>query len=162
MAIQSFQLDPNAQAYTDDEIVGKVNTATDKITRSLAVSSPAVDLSGKDTDDLPEGTVAKYDTGVPPSDLDALPDGTVRKIMSDAEKTKLADIEENAKDDQIGDEIVTAINGGASAITREDALDQDSLKIVKTNPVTGEFRVKNIHRQLDGKLDIEYEDTPEP
>jgi len=31
MAIQSVELDPNAQAYTDDEIVAKVNAATDKI-----------------------------------------------------------------------------------------------------------------------------------
>lgn len=76
MAIQSMTLDPNAVAYTDDEIVGKVNTAT-------------------------------------------------------------------------------------AAITREAALDQDSLKIVKTNPVTGEFLVKNIHRTSDGKLDVEYDDVAE-
>lgn len=76
MAIQSMQLDPDATSYTDDEIVGKVNTAT-------------------------------------------------------------------------------------AAITREDALDQDSLKVVKTNPVAGEFQVKNIHRQSDGKLDVEYDDVAE-
>ena len=31
MAIQSVELDPNAQAYTDDEIVEKVNSAAEKI-----------------------------------------------------------------------------------------------------------------------------------
>lgn len=41
MAIQSFQLDPNAQAYTDDQIVGKVNTATANITRASSVSAAA-------------------------------------------------------------------------------------------------------------------------
>ena len=74
MAIQSMQLDPNAQAYTDDEIVGKINSAT-------------------------------------------------------------------------------------AAITREDALSQDDLKIVKTAPASGEFYVKNIHRDADGKLDVEYDDV---
>jgi hypothetical protein len=76
MAIQSFKLDPNATSYTDDEIVGKINTA----------STP---------------------------------------------------------------------------ITREDALDQESLKLVKTNPASGEFNIRNIQRDTDGKLDVEYEDTPE-
>ena len=74
MAIQSFQLDPNAQAYTDDEIVAKINAATD-------------------------------------------------------------------------------------AITRESALSQDSLNIVKTNPAGSEYKIKNIQRDANGKLDIEYDDT---
>jgi len=77
MAIQSFELDPDAQSYTDDEIVGKINTAS-------------------------------------------------------------------------------------ASITREDALSQDDLKIVKTNPVSGEFHVKNIHRTSGGKLDVEYDDVAEP
>ena len=41
MAIQSFQLDPNAASYTDDEIVGKVNAATDNISRAGAVEAAA-------------------------------------------------------------------------------------------------------------------------
>jgi len=126
MAIQSMQLDPNAAAYTDDEIVGKVNAAAVKV------------------------------------DADQVEDGTINKVYTDTEKAKLTGIEENAKADQDGDEIIAAINSGASAITREAALDQDSLKIVKTAPVGGEFKVKNIHRDAAGKLDIEYDDTPEP
>ena len=41
MAIQSFQLDPNAASYTDDEIVGKVNAAADNISRAGAVEAAA-------------------------------------------------------------------------------------------------------------------------
>jgi len=59
------------------------------------------------------------------------------------------------------DEIVGKINGASTSITREDALSQDDLNIVKTAPVTGEFKIKNIHRQADGKLDVEYDDVAE-
>ena len=41
MAIQSFMLDPNAQAYTNDQIVAKVNAASDVITRADSVSPAA-------------------------------------------------------------------------------------------------------------------------
>ena len=123
MAIQSMQLDPNAQSYTDDEIVGKVNTATANITRSGCIESTAA--SALDTDDISEGTTNKYDTGAPPTD----------------------------------NEVVTAINNASNAITREAALSQDDLMIVKTNPAGGEFYVKNIHRDSSGKLDIEYDDV---
>lgn len=41
MAIQSFQLDPNAASYSDDEIVGKVNAATATISRAGAVDAAA-------------------------------------------------------------------------------------------------------------------------
>lgn len=59
-------------------------------------------------------------------------------------------------------EIVDKINAGTNAITREGAIDKDALKIVKTNPASGEFPVKSIHRTSDGKLDVEYDDVPEP
>jgi len=125
MAIQSMQLDPNAAAYTDDEIVGKVNSATAKVS------------------------------------ADKLEDGTMNKIYTDTEKSKLGGIEENAKADPTGDEIVAAINAGSAAINREGALDQAGLKIVKTNPAVGECQIKNIHRDTSGKMDIEYDDVPE-
>lgn len=139
MAIQSFQLDPNAQSYTDDEIVGKINTATANITRSGCVESGAQDWSGKDTDDLSEGTANVY--------------------YPSADATKLAGIEDNATADQSGDDIITAINAGSGAITREDALSQDDLNIIKTNPTSGEYKIKNIHRDTSGKLDVEYDDV---
>ena len=123
MAIQSFQLDPNAASYTDDEIVNKVNAATAKVS------------------------------------ADSIEDGTTNKVYTGTEQTKLGGIEDNATADQDGDEIITAINAGSSAITREAALSQDDLNIVKTNPVAGEFKIKNIHRDSSGKMDIEYDDV---
>lgn len=123
MAIQSMQLDPNAQSYTDDEIVGKVNSATANITRAGSIEGTAA--SALDTDDIGEGSSNLYDTGAPPTN----------------------------------NEIVTGINNATNAITREAALSQDDLNIVKTAPTSGEFYVKNIHRDATGKLDIEYDDT---
>ena len=70
-------------------------------------------------------------------------------------------IDPNADPDQTGDEIIAAINAGSDAITREDALNQDSLNVVKTNPATGEFKIKNLHRQADGLVDVEYDDVAE-
>jgi hypothetical protein len=118
-----MQLDPNAQSYTDDEIVGKVNAATAKV------------------------------------DADQLQDGTTNKVFTGTEQSKLSGVEDNATADQDGDEIITAINGGSGAITREGALSQDDLNIIKTNPVSGEFKIKNIHRDSSGKMDIEYDDV---
>jgi len=65
MAIQSMQLDPNAQSYTDDEIVGKVNSATANITRAGSIEGTAA--SALDTDDIGEGSSNLYDTGAPPT-----------------------------------------------------------------------------------------------
>ena len=73
--------------------------------------------------------------------------------------SKLSGIDPGATVDQTGDEIVAAIDAGSTSITREDALDQDSLGLVKTNPAAGEFLVKNIHRDAAGLLDIEYDDV---
>ncbi len=70
-------------------------------------------------------------------------------------------LDPNATDDQTGDEIVTAIDAGSSSITRADALDQDSLNLVLTNPAAGENKVKNVQRQADGLIDIEYDDVAE-
>lgn len=123
MAIQSMQLDPNAAAYTDDEIVNKVNASAVKV------------------------------------DADQVEDGTTNKVFTGTEQTKLGTIEDSATADQDGDEIITAIDSGLSAITREGALDQDSLNIIKTAPTAGEFKIKNLHRQPDGKMDIEFDDV---
>ena len=103
------------------------------------------------TDELTEGAVNKYDTGAPPSDLDELPDGTTRKAMSDTEKTKLTGIEENATVDQTGAEIRDAI----VAIAETDR------KILITEPLSGEFKVIGVHRNAAGNLEYEYDDVPE-
>lgn len=105
-----------------------------------------------DTDELSEGAANKYDTGVPPSDLEELPDGATRKAMSDAEKTKLTSIEDNAKDDQTGTEIQTAVKG----------LPDADREIIVSEPLTGEHKVYGLHRNADGNLEYEYDETPVP
>jgi hypothetical protein len=70
-------------------------------------------------------------------------------------------IDPSATDDQSGDEIISAINGGSASITRDGAVDFDILRVVRTNPATGEYKIKNVQRQSDGLIDVEYDDTPE-
>lgn len=40
-----------------------------------------------------------------------------------------------------------------------DAMTDTARGYVKTNPTTGEFKVVAIHRQADGKLDVEYDNV---
>jgi len=61
-----MQLDPNAASYTDDEIVGKINSASVAISRAAAIDGAA--LSAVDSDDIAEGSSNLYDTGAPPTD----------------------------------------------------------------------------------------------
>jgi hypothetical protein len=126
MAIVSMQLDPNAAAYSDDEIVTKINNAATAINRADSIDGAA--LSAVDSDAITEGSTNVYDTGEP---VPALTD----------------------------DEVVTAINNASTSITREAALSQDDLNLVKTNPAAGEFSIKNIHRDVTGKVDVEYDDV---
>jgi len=68
MAIQSMQLDPNAQAYTDDQIVGKVNTAAVQITRADSVAAAARPIAAGEVDNTKlTATAAK-------ANLDAMAD----------------------------------------------------------------------------------------
>ena len=68
MALTTMKLDPNAAAYTDDEIVGKVNAATAQITRASSVAAAARPIADA------EVTSAKLDTGVAKANLDAMAD----------------------------------------------------------------------------------------
>lgn len=78
MAIASFQLDPNAASYTDDEIVGKINSATATITRASSVDAAARPIAAGevDTTELAAGAVDNtiLATGVAKSNLDAMAD----------------------------------------------------------------------------------------
>ena len=49
MAIASFTLDPNATSYTDDEIVGKINSAGVDITRAGSVDPTARPIEALET-----------------------------------------------------------------------------------------------------------------
>ena len=103
------------------------------------------------TDELAEGTTNKYDTGVPPADLEELPDGAIRKAMLDAEKTKLGAVEEGATADQDGAEI------------RDLVVDLEDLdrKIVVTDPAIGEFKVISAQRNAVGEFAYKYNDVAE-
>lgn len=61
-----------------------------------------------------------------------------------------------------GDEMITEINAGSLALTRESVLDQDLLRIIKTSPASGKFNVKNIQRDAAGLLEVEYDDVAVP
>lgn len=89
MAIQSMQLDPDAVVYTDDEIVGKVNTASANITRAGSVEAAARPIA--------EGEVGATE----------LED----EAFTTVEQTKLTGIDDNATDDQTGAEVRDAIVG---------------------------------------------------
>jgi len=68
MAIASMQLDPNAAAYTDDEIVAKVNAATATISRASSVDAAARPLVAGEVDNAALAASAAKDN------LDALAD----------------------------------------------------------------------------------------
>lgn len=73
------------------------------------------------------------------------------------------ELDPNAAPQPTGDEIITAINSASSAISRSDSLDFEALKIVVTNPTTGEFRVIALRKQASGnKLLVDYDDVPMP
>lgn len=78
MALEKVYLDPNAQSYTDDEIVGKVNTATANITRAGSVDAVARPLEAGevDTAELAVGAVDNtiLGTGIAKDNLDAMAD----------------------------------------------------------------------------------------
>ena len=78
MAIQSFQLDPNAQSYTDDDIVGKVNTASANITRAGSVDAAARPIAAGEVGDTELGaftvTNSELSAGVAAANLDAMSD----------------------------------------------------------------------------------------
>ena len=70
MAIQQMSLDPNAAAYTDNEIVTKINNATSQITRSGAVAAAARPIGSG------EVTNTELAAGAAKSNLDAMTDTT--------------------------------------------------------------------------------------
>jgi len=78
MAIQSFQLDPNAASYTDDQIVGKVNTASVQITRAGSVAAAARPIGTGEVGDTELGSFTVTNTelaaGTAAANLDAMAD----------------------------------------------------------------------------------------
>ena len=68
MTIVSMQLDPGAVSYTDDEIVGKVNSASAQITRASSVAAAARPIGSG------EVTSTELYAGVAKANLDAMAD----------------------------------------------------------------------------------------
>ncbi len=92
MAKQSFTLDPNAAAYTDDEIVGKINTAAAQITRASSVAAAARPIGAGEVDNT------ALAAGVAKTNLDAMTDVTRGYIKTDpvAGQFKILSIERQA------------------------------------------------------------------
>ena len=88
---------------------------------------------------------------VNPADTDALPEGTTNKYDTGAPIPKLTD-----------EEVVGAINNATGSITREAALSQSDLKLVKSAPQSGERAVTSISVDASDKLAADHSDTPEP
>ena len=135
MAIEKIYLDPNAQAYTDDQIVGKVNSASANITRAGCIEGTAA--SALTSDNIGEGSSNKYDTGVPPSTTDDLSEGSTNKYDTGVPLTAV-----QTKD----------------AIVAMDDLDRD---LIISRPTVGQKKIIAIQTHSDGKQEIEQNDTAE-
>ena len=143
MAIQSMQLDPNAAAFTDDQIVGKVNTATANITRAGAVDAAARPIAA--------GEISNTELAV-----DA---AAVNVNAGTADITRASSVAAAARPLGAG-EVTNTELAGTAAKDNLDGLADTARGYVKTSPTTGEFPVIAIHRQAGGNLDIDYDDIP--
>lgn len=158
MAIQSFQLDPDAVVYTDDEIVGKVNAATANITRASSVEATARPIeAGEVGNDEIEAAA-----GIEKSKLAAL-NIVNADVDAAAEiaKTKLAALAIVDADVAAGAAIVGTKLADTAAKDNLDALADTARGYIKTDPQTGEFKVISMQRDADEKLDIDYDDVAE-
>lgn len=155
MAIQSFELDPNAQSYTDDEIITKINNATTNITRASSVSAAARPIAALevDTAELAAGAVTNAKLG-------ALAVDTAQLAADAVDGTKLAD--DAVAIEHIGAGAVdnTAMASGA-AKANLDAMADTARGYVQTDPTTGQFKVIAVQRSATGKLKVNYDDVAE-
>ncbi len=78
MTIASFQLDPNAQFLSDDDVITKINTASTDITRAGSVDPTArpIEAQEVDTSELADGAVTntKADLTLAKDNLNAMSD----------------------------------------------------------------------------------------
>lgn len=137
MATQSMTLDPDAQSYTDDEIVGKINTAAAQITRASSVAAAARPIAALEVDDT--------------------------KLAAGAIKTKLAgEVDGNKLTTSELAAVAGITNAQAAAGLAKanlDAMVDTERGYIKTSPTTGQFKVVAIERQADGKAKIDYDDV---
>lgn len=57
-------------------------------------------------------------------------------------------------------DIIFKINNASDMIYRWNALDQVALRLVKSDPLPGEFYIRDIQRTATGELDVHYDDVP--
>ena len=145
MTLASFQLDPNAASYTDDEIVGKVNTATATITRASSVDAAARPLGTDEVEaiHIKDGEIA--DTHIASGAAIA--------------KSKLGALAIVNSDIDSGAAIVGTKLDSTAAKDNLDALADTARGYIKTDPTSGEFKVVSLQRDAGGKLDVSYDDV---
>lgn len=143
MAMQSMQLDPNAQAYTDDDIVGKVNTATANITRASSVGAAARPIVAGEVG----STELAADSAA--TNIDA---GT-------ANITRASSVDAAARPLGAGEVSNTELAAGVGKANL-DAMADTVRGYVQTNPQSGEFPIIAIQRDATGKQDVDYDDVP--
>ena len=140
MAIQSMTLDPNAQSYTDDQIVGKVNTATVNITRASSVAAAARPIAALEVTD------AMIAAGAIKTKLGAEADGN--KLVSASLAAAAG--------------VTNAQVAAGQAKANLDAMTDLARGYIKTSPAVGEFKVVSIQRGTvasGAKLDVDYDDV---
>ena len=137
MAIQQMIFDPNAQAYTDDQIVGKVNTASAQITRASSVAAAARPIATSEVTDT------------------MLAAGAIKtKLGAETDGNKLVSASLAAAAGVTNAQIVA---GQAKA--NLDAMADTARGYIKTSPTSGQFKVVAIQRQADGKAAVSYDDV---
>ena len=137
MAIQTMVLDPNAQSYTDDQIVGKVNSASAQITRASSVAAAARPIESGEVD------------------ATALAAGVIKtKLGAEADGNKLVSASLAAAAGVTNAQVAT---GQAKA--NLDAMTDTARGYIKTAPVSGQFRIISIQRDSTGKQENKYDDV---
>jgi hypothetical protein len=137
MAIQTMVLDPNAASYTDDQIVGKINTASAQITRASSVAAAARPLAAGEVDST------------------ALATGAIKtKLGAEADGNKLVSASMAAAAGVTNAQIAV---GQAKA--NLDAMTDTTRGYVQTAPVAGQFKVVSVQRDATGKLAVKYDDV---
>jgi len=138
MAIQTMVLDPNATTYTDDQIVGKINTATATITRVSSVAAAARPIAVLEVTD---GMIAA---------------GAIKtKLDGEADENKLVSASLAAAAGVTNAQVASGL-----AKANLDALADTARGYIQTVPTTGQFKIVSIQRQADGKAAIKYDDVP--
>lgn len=137
MALVTISLDPNAQAYTDDQIVGKVNTATAQITRASSVAAAARPIADSEVTD------AKIAAGA-----------IKTKLGGEADGNKLVSASLAAAAGVTNAQVAT---GQAKA--NLDAMADTARGYIKTSPTAGQFKVVAVQQGADGQTKVTYDDV---